>query len=329
MANDPLTKFILENMIDVTAAVLMPLMFVGFGVAVLFRVLIYYTAKAELKFTREFEKRARNFFSDPNAPKIHSFYYLLKKLLEKTYHECFEMRSKYKRRSLDHVTTMTDRFFLIQDGVQRLVHDTLRQARYLKKEGYPPKMVDVTKSVFETNPVFNKVMGIFPTSLVNELLNILPGLLIIAGIFGTFLGIAKGLPELGGMDLSNMEETKRTMDFFLIKISQAMVKSIVGIALSVLMSLVNTLFAPEAIYYNLVNRFADSLEAIWNETTDNVFDKSEYLVTNTTVGLPKNASEGDKRGVKTPPAPPAAANAPDKTQVITTAADETKQTKAS
>ena len=117
MMIDPLTKFILENMIDVTAQILMPLMFVSFGMAILFRMLIYYTAKQEQNFTKEFEKRARNFFSDPNAPKIHSFYYLLKKLLEKTYHECFEMRHKYKRRSLDHVTTMTDRLFLIQKAL--------------------------------------------------------------------------------------------------------------------------------------------------------------------------------------------------------------------
>ena len=274
---DPISKFLMNNVIEHAAGIMLPLMVFTFFVAVIARMLVYYTARAQFSFAREFEKRVRRYFSDPKAERIDSFYKLTKKTFHNTFYETFELKKKYKRRNLDHVTTVTDRLFLIEDGVARVINDTLRQVRYLKKDGFPPKMLEITKGVFDNNPVFTRVVGIFPIGMVNEILNILPGLLIIGGIFGTFLGVAKGLPELGGMDLGNVEETKKIMDNFLNTISMSMIKSIVGIALSVLMTLVNTLMSPEGLYYNLINRFSDSLESLWNETTKNDYEVEDVV----------------------------------------------------
>ena len=77
------------------------------------------------------------------------------------------------------------------------------------------------------------------------------------------------------MDLGNIEGTKKIMDMFLMKISQSMLKSILGIGLSVCMSLLNTILSPEGLYYNLVNRYSSSLDQIWNETTTNEYDRNE------------------------------------------------------
>jgi hypothetical protein len=274
---DPISKFIMENIIETTQHLMMPLMIFVFFAAVVMRVLVYYTARSQFKFAKEFEKRVRRTFADPQAERITSFYKLTKKLFQTTFYENYELRRKYKHRNLDSVATVADRLFLIEDGIARLVNDTLRQVRYLKREGFPPRMVEITKGVFDANPVFTRLLGIFPIGTVNELLNILPGLLIIGGIFGTFLGVARGLPNLGGMDLGNIEETKKIMDLFLVTISQAMVKSIVGIALSVLMTLVNTVLSPEGMYYSLINRYSDSLEHLWNETTTNEMDTDEAV----------------------------------------------------
>jgi hypothetical protein len=272
---DPITKFIMDHLIDKTAAFMMPLMVFAFFVAVLARLLVYYTARAQFRFSREFEKRVRKYYAHHEGTRIDSFYQLVKKLLQDTYQECFEFKKKFKRRNFDFITTIADRLFMIEEGATRLIQDCLRQVRYLKKEGTAPKMIEVAKSTFDNNNVFTRLLAIFPINMVNELLNILPGLFIIGGIFGTFLGIARGLPELGGMDLTNIEETKKIMDLFLVKISQSMIKSIVGIALSVFMTLINTLLSPEGLYYGLVNRFSDSLEHLWNETSRNDYVKTD------------------------------------------------------
>ena len=63
----------------------------------------------------------------------------------------------------------------------------------------------MTKNVFDNNPNFKKVMGVFPVQASHDVLNILPGIFIIGGIFGTFLGIMAALPELANMELSDVE----------------------------------------------------------------------------------------------------------------------------
>lgn len=293
---DPISQFVMDHLIEVTAELVMPLMAVAFLSGIAVRMLIFYIARMEQKFSFEFEKRARRAVDEMNADekkRVRSFHRLVRMLLEQTYYECFELRNRFKRRNLDHISSVADRLFLVQDGVARAIEDTLKKTRYLKRESHQGKMVDLTRGVFENNPFFNRLMGVFPVALLNELINILPGLFIIGGIFGTFLGISKGLPELGGMDLSHIEESKRVMDMFLVTISKSMIKSIVGIALSVVMSLINTVFSPDSLYFNMINRFSGTLEQLWDETTTNEYDRSEI------------AFDARKAVAPPPPAPPA------------------------
>lgn len=263
---DPISKFVVDHLLDATSEVIMPAMLMMFLFGVALRMMIYYIVRSELRFAREFEKRVRIYFNESQGPKSESFFTLSHYLLEKTFNEVFDFRERFKRRNLDQVMSFTDRVFLIRDGANFLLRDTLRQIQYLRRDSFPPRMLDVSKGVFDSNPIFNRLFGVFPANVMNELINILPGLFIIGGIFGTFLGISKGLPELGNMDLGNIEETKKVMDLFLVKISQAMVKSIVGIALSVVMSLFNTLFSPDSAFFEVINRFSAALEVLWNET---------------------------------------------------------------
>lgn len=147
--------------------------------------------------------------------------------------------------------------------------DFLKQARYFRKDAASPKFVDVSKSVLQSNPVFNRLFGILPTGLINDLINLLPGLFIIGGIFGTFLGIINGLPALGTMDVSDAAASKAVMDEFLNRISFAMTSSVMGIFYSVLMTISNTAMAPQGVYSTVVNKISGSLDFLWNETETN------------------------------------------------------------
>lgn len=272
---DPISQFVVDHVLEVTSQLIMPLMLVVFTLGVALRAMLYFVARSEHWFATEFYTRAQVHLMNPDAPKVASFHRLLRILLVKTYTDCYETRIKFKRRNLDFIQPLMERMFLIEEGVKRAVEDTLKQTRYLKKDGsaQEPRLLDISKRVFENNPYFNRLIGVFSVSLLNDLLSILPSLFIIGGIFGTFLGISKSLPELGNMDLSNMDETKRIMDMFLIKISTSMIKSIIGIAFSVFMSIVNTMFSIEGTYYEGVNKFCDGLVSLWNETQTNELDR--------------------------------------------------------
>lgn len=272
-ANDGVQS-VIEGIVILAAEWLIPFMVVGFVIGIFLRGLIYYTAKREEWFTRELDKRVDQFVATEVAHEPFSFYVVLKKLLEKTYYEVFEMRSYMKRRNPDFIMTITDRVFLVQQGVAWFVRDILKQVQFLPFNK-DHNLLQVSKKTLSRNPCFNKVFGILPSATLNDLLNILPGIFIVLGIFGTFLGIMKALPDLGGMDLNDIEGTKQLMNQFLLKISFSMSTSLVGIMLSVTMNFLNASFSPEKAFVSSVDRLESSLETLWHLATSN--DRPEDL----------------------------------------------------
>ena len=268
MLSQGLVQGLVDGVVIFATDLLMPAMAIFFVAAITLRVLVYYTVKREDWFTKEFSKRVRKFMEARDDKADQSFYVISKRLLEITYYEVFEIRSIMKRRNPDAIMTVTDRVFLVQQGSARIVSDTLKQIKYLKW-GERPKFLEISNTVLRNNPCFNKVFGVVPVSVFNDFLNTVPGLFIVGGIFGTFLGIMKALPELGGMNLSDVEGSKLIMDNFLLKISFSMSTSIIGIILSVSMSLANTFFSCEKVYMETVERLENEFDTLWNMSSSN------------------------------------------------------------
>jgi len=265
-----MAQSLIEHVSTFAGDYLISIIILTFFGSVLLRALIYFTVKRHEWFAKEFEKRVDRYIEDDKTPGgAVSFYVLAKRILERTYYENFENRAKFKRRKPDRVMDLSDRVFLIKQGSAWIVKDTLKQLRHLKYSYQQPKILNVTKSVFKSNPCFNRVLGLIPMATVNDVLNILPGLFVIGGIFGTFLGIMKGLPELSGMNLSDLEQTKLVMDGFLGNIAFSMTTSIVGIMCSVGMSMVNTVWSPEKLFVAIIDRFENSLDILWNRSDNN------------------------------------------------------------
>ncbi|MBO9667515.1 MAG: hypothetical protein J7501_11970, partial [Bdellovibrio sp.] len=221
-----------------------------FIVGLFFRSMIYYTVRRHEWFAIEFEKRVNRFMEAevPGKVKDVSFYVLSKKLLERTYYELFEIRDRMKRRKPDNVMSTSDRVFLIRQGCAWLVKDILKQLKFLKWTEETPKLLTITRATFQHNPCFNRVFGVLPMQGLNDLIGILPGLFVVGGILGTFVGIAGGLQELGSMNMQDLEGTKNIMDRFLHEISYAMGTSIAGIIFSLMSHITNVILSPERSY---------------------------------------------------------------------------------
>lgn len=253
----------------------MALVFLG---GLFFRSMIYYTVQRHEWFAREFEKRVNRFIESevPGKVENQSFYVLSKKMLERTYYEVFEVRDRMKRRRPDAIMSWSDRIFLIRQGCAWLVKDILKQVKFLRWTEDNPKLLNITKATLHHNPCFNKIFGVIPMSAMNDLVAIMPGLFVVAGILGTFIGIAGGLAELGGgMSLDNLENTKNIMDRFLHEISYAMKSSIVGIIFSLLSHVANTILSPERSYVSMVDRFESALDLLWYRSDNNDFPHNE------------------------------------------------------
>lgn len=244
---------------------------VVFVAAAYFRWTIYYTVRRHEWFAREFENRVHKFIESDSSLDLKdvSFYSLSKKMLEKTYYEVFAFRDRNKG-GKDNVMSLNDRVFLVKQGCAWMVKDILKQLKHLKWSKETPKLQQITRATLHQNPCFNKVFGIIPMGALNDLITILPGLFVVAGILGTFLGIKGGLLQLGGMDLSDVEGSKTIMDGFLHEIGFAMASSITGIFFSLTLHIVNTSLSPERVYVSLVDRFESSLDLLWYRSDNNV-----------------------------------------------------------
>lgn len=248
-----------------------------FVIGAFFRAMIYYTVRRHEWFSREFEKRVNRFMEGETPGKVEnvSFYVLSKRMLERTYYEVFEVRDRMKRRKPDAIMSWSDRLFLIKQGCAWLVKDILKQLKFLKWTEETPKLLNITKATFHHNPCFNRVFGVIPMAGLNDLISILPGLFVVAGILGTFIGIASGLSDLGGMNLQDLENTKNIMDKFLHEISFAMKSSIVGIVFSLSSHILNTIMSPERSYVSMIDRFESSMDLLWYRSDNNDFPRDE------------------------------------------------------
>ncbi|HXH30806.1 MAG TPA: hypothetical protein VNJ01_08325 [Bacteriovoracaceae bacterium] len=265
-----LINSIVNGIINFANDILMPTMVMMFFVGIVIRVLIYMTVKREEWFAKAFQKRTYDYLAKNHKTMKHtSFYVTTKLLLEKTYYELFIMRSILKRRNPDVIMDKADRIFLVQQGCARLVKDTLKHIKYFRYDMHRPNTVQITSQIFEKNPQFNKALGYIPIGTFNEVLNLLPSIFIVGGIFGTFLGIMKALPELGAMDLADIDKTKEVMDHFLVKMSYSMITSILGIVLNVIMTFINAFLNPNKIFVDIVERYENSLDTLWNSCSDN------------------------------------------------------------
>lgn len=253
------------------------IMMAVFVVGIFCRYMIWYTTKRHEWFSAEFEKRVARYIEKerPGDVKDASFYVLSKRLLEKTYYEVFAMRDRLKRRKGDKLMSVNDRVFLVKPGCAWLVKDILNQVKFLKWTKDTPKLLQITRSTFHHNPCFNRIFGIVPVDAANDMVSILPGLFVIAGILGTFIGIAGGLQDLGGMNMADLENTKNVMDRFLQEIAFAMKTSITGIVFSLAMHVFNTIFSPERTFVSMIDRFESSLDLLWYRADNNDFPRND------------------------------------------------------
>lgn len=253
------------------------MMFAVFCLGVFFRIMIWYTVRRHDWFAREFERRVSRYMDKeiPGVVKDVSFYVLAKKMLERTFYEAFALRDRLQRRKGDPAMRLADRVFLVKQGCAWYVKDILNQLKFLKWTNETPKLINITKATFSQNPCFNRVFGILPIGGLNDLISILPGLFVVAGILGTFIGIAGGLQHLGGMNLQDMDNTRHIMDTFLGEIAFAMMTSITGIILSLCSHVINTIFSPERVFVSVVDRFESALDLLWYRSDNNNYPRNE------------------------------------------------------
>ena len=241
-------------------------MFLGFGAALVLKGCVHYMMYAQFNFTKEFEKRVHRYLDkefdlDPES----DYEQIVGSVMQRTWVEIYQLRLKNMRRKLDRVASFSDRLFLVEEGAKRLITDTLKEAKYVRP-GQELDLQSTSRFVLSVNPYFTSLFGVMPVRTAKNLLAIMPGLFIIGGIFGTFLGITAGIPSLKGMDPTNAVAAKTTMGFFLDNMAFSLNTSVIGIFFSVCLTVVNSIFSTKQVEKETMHKLVHGLELLWQET---------------------------------------------------------------
>jgi len=132
------------------------------------------------------------------------------------------------------------------------------------KSKFPPNFNELTDRILEKDDNWNKLLNFFPIGPISRLIDILPGLFVVFGIFGTFIGISMALPKIAEMDFNNLEASGAILTQFVLSVTYAMKTSIAGILFSVVMTLLNTIAPVTGMRNRTYKKISNCFENIWH-----------------------------------------------------------------
>jgi len=164
-------------------------------------------------------------------------------MLEKTKDELVEKNLVEKEPA-----TGFDDLFDIENGVAHIVDVTVDEVR---EQGYEdtPDYDIVTRIAFDNSPYFSSTFKYFDSEDVLAILYRAPFMIILVGIIGTFAGFYLALGQ--GGDIKSGAAV-------------AIVSSLVGLPVSLLMDYINTLYPDKSRYQQAFNKYKESLEILFN-----------------------------------------------------------------
>ncbi len=126
-----------------------------------------------------------------------------------------------------------------------------------------PNFSELTQRILGQDPHWSTMFKKVPIDGVSRLIDIMPGLFVVFGVFGTFVGISMALPEIAQIDFNNIDGSGETLSRFVTNTAYAMETSLAGIVFSVLMTVMNALFPIKDMRFRIHKKVETSLQTLW------------------------------------------------------------------
>ena len=141
-----------------------------------------------------------------------------------------------------------DGLFDIENGIAAIIDLTTSEIKE-QTYGRTPEYEIITRIALDNNPYFARIYKFFDSEDITRVLNRAPFMIILLGIIGTFAGFYLALAQ--GGDIKSGAAV-------------AIVSSLVGLPVSLLMDYMNTLFPDKKRYQQAFDKYKVSLEIIFN-----------------------------------------------------------------
>ena len=264
-----------ENIIPVMALVLL--------VALGFRYLIFMSGKRDNIYFKTFSQSVEKLLeNDDKSKKIDNVDAWVSQLLTRVTSRLPERNLRFKKfnnaeKKESFREQNRETFTEFAEGKRSIVH-SVKQNIDAFKSSHPPNFYQFTIRVLDQDRKWTTILGVIPLDKLSRMLDILPGLFIIGGIFGTFLGITAALPTIATIDLSKLDEAGTILNQFVANVAFSMNTSITGIICSVIMTVLNTLYPVAVVRNQVVKNLEHCFEFMWFRIHGEKVNKGEQLI---------------------------------------------------
>lgn len=136
-----------------------------------------------------------------------------------------------------------------------------------------PDFAELTERILQQDKRWTTIWSKIPIDGMSRIIDILPGLFIVFGVFGTFIGISMALPEIARIDFNNLEASGVILSRFVTSVTYAMKTSIAGIFFSVVLTLLNTLFPIKGRRFGIFKKVENALHQLWYHMQDDAHNE--------------------------------------------------------
>lgn len=169
------------------------------------------------------------------------------------------------------------------EGKKSILHG-IKQHLDVFKSPYPPNFSELTYKILDQDKQWNSVVGM-PFDVLSRMLDVLPGLFVVGGILGTFIGVAHGLPKIAQIDLNKINESTPVLTQFVESVALSMQASIAGIVYMIMMTVLNTLFPIHASRIEVEKNLERCFEIIWHRIHGNKMSFSDTEIVKLLQGI--------------------------------------------
>lgn len=256
----------MELLMFISSEYLIKMMFVILIVALTFRFLALRSSKKDQlyysTFTREIEKHVeRDDIAKVNLDDVEDY---IESMLDKVATNLPTRGVRVSKPDEKSESSSRQKMSVREyaSGSQSLIHSLKSETNAFKAK-QSPSFEQLTQRVMGKDTHWVKLHSFFPIDSVIRMIDVLPGIFIVIGIFGTFVGITSALPKIAAIDFSNISNSSSVLSVFVQDVSFAMQTSIAGIGFSLVISLLNTLFPISLMRDTISREVEDCLEYLW------------------------------------------------------------------
>jgi len=127
----------------------------------------------------------------------------------------------------------------------------------------PPNFHELTQRILGQDKHWTTLLKHLPIDGISRMIDIMPGLFVVFGVFGTFVGISIALPEIAKIDFNNIDGSGSTLTSFVLNTAYAMETSLAGIVFSILTTFMNTMYPIKDVRNSIHKKIETSLQTLW------------------------------------------------------------------